>query len=53
MCVIVLQIMLTRKHWKFEAVTNMAIASPLFWSVQSRSLSEVYRLYRGVVVTCC
>jgi hypothetical protein len=25
----------TRKHWKFEALTNMAITSPLFWGVQS------------------
>jgi len=40
----------TRKHWKFEAVKNMAIASPVFWGVQSRSWLEVYR---RVVVTCC
>jgi len=40
----------TRKHWKFEAVTNMAIVSPVFWGVQSWSLLEVYR---RVVVTCC
>jgi len=38
----------TRKHWKFEAVTNMATVSPVFWGVQSRSLLEVYR---RVVVT--
>lgn len=40
----------TRKHWKFEAVTNTAIDSPVFWGVHSWSLLEVYR---RVVVTCC
>jgi len=40
----------TRKYWKFEAAIIMAIVSPVFWGVQSRSLLEVYR---RVVVTCC
>ena len=32
----------TRKYWKFEAVTNKAIVCSVFWGVQLR-----------VVVTCC
>jgi len=41
---------LTRKRWKFEAVTNMATVSRHFWGVQSWSFLEVYR---RVGVTCC
>jgi len=39
-----------KKQWKFEAVTNIAIVSPVFCGVQSWSLLEVYSC---VVVICC